>query len=731
MSKKKNKHTNVGIRWFFLVTLGLFISLVARLGYIQLSGTVEGRNLKAYADENYNTSQKIPAKRGSIYDSNGVPLAEEVTAYTVSAVLDPKASKNSKVKRHVVDKEKTARELSSILDISESDLLEKLSKRKYQVELGPGGRNISQSKKEQIEKLKLPGIVFTPSQQRYYPNGVFASHTLGFTTIDDNGELIGEMGLEKALNKDLTEKDGKRSFLRDRKGNILPYEKEKIVAPHNGDDIYLTLDTKIQSLLEDVMTSVDKKYQPEKIMAIVSDPKTGKILAMSNRPSFNPNTHDITNYTNDPISYAFEAGSTMKIFTLGAAMNEGVYNGDEHFQSGRYKVPGGGTVHDVNRNGWGSISFDEGIQRSSNVGISILLNEKLGPDRFLQYYKNFGFTQKTNINLPGEADGRLVFKYPLEKTTTAFGQGSTVTGIQIIQAASAIANNGKMMKPYIIDKIVDHDSKKVITDYKSQVVGNPITEETSKRERALLETVVTAPHGTGHNYAIQGYSVAGKTGTAQVVNDNGKYIKGHGQNLFSFIGMAPADDPKLVVYVAVLRPKLQATELGSDGVSEIFRTVTKGALEYMKVEPIQNANVNQLVDKESVEIPNLEGLSIDEAKSLAASEGLKPVLLGNGEKVTGQSISPKTQVVRGTKIYLKTDGKNLMPSIIGWSKTDVNRLGQLFDLKIHSKGSGFVTSQSIKANAEIRNNDYLTIEFHKPQDNVTDSNKDIKVDIQE
>lgn len=730
MSKKKSRHTKIGIRIFLAVTVLLFISLVARISYLQLADKVEGRNLKAFAAENYNTSQKIPAKRGTIYDKNGIPLAEEVTSYTVSAVLDPSASKNSKVKRHVIDKEKTAKELSSVLEIDETELLSMLGKPKYQVELGPGGRNISQSKKEEVEKLELPGIVFTPSQKRYYPNGVFASHTLGYTIVNENGELKGEMGLEKSLNNELKETDGKKSYLRDRKGNILPYENEKVEPPHNGNDVYLTIDSKIQSLLEDAMNRVDEEYEPEKIMAIVSNPKTGKIIAMGNRPSFNPNLNDITNYTNDPISYAFEAGSTMKVFTLGAAMNEGVYNGSQYFQSGRYKVPGGGTVHDVNRNGWGSITFDEGIQRSSNVGISILLNEKLGPDRFLQYYRSYGFTQRTNINLPGESAGRLVYKYPLEKTTTAFGQGSTVTAIQIVQAASAIANNGKMMKPYIIDKIIDHDTKEVVKDYQSEVAGNPITKETAQKERAILESVVTAPHGTGHNYAIKGYSVAGKTGTAQVVDDNGKYIKGHGENLFSFIGMAPANDPELVVYVAVLRPKLKETELGSDPVSEIFRSVTKGALEYMKVEPVENADVTKLIDKESIEMPNLIGLSINDAKSLATSCGLKPVVLGNGMDIIGQTLKPSTQVVRGTKVYLKTDGENRMPSIMGWSKVEVNRLSDLFKLKLTIKGSGFITTQSIRKDAELKDRDFLSVELKKPQEKV-EKQKEIKVEIQE
>lgn len=730
MSKKKSKYTNLGIRYFFLITFGFFIALIARVSYLQLADTIQGRNLKAYADQNYNTTQTIPAKRGTIYDVNGVPIAEEVTSYTVSAVLDPSASKNSKVKRHVVDKVKTANELAPILGIDESELLSMLGKPKYQVELGPGGRNISQSKKEQIEKLNLPGIVFTPSQKRYYPNGIFASHTIGYTMTTETDEMIGEMGLEKSLNNELHETDGKKSFLRDTKGNILPYENEKVTPPHNGDDVYLTIDTKIQSLLEDAMTRVEKEYEPEKIMAIVSNPKTGEIVAMGNRPSFNPNLHDITNYTNDPISYAFEAGSTMKIFTLGAAMNEGVYNGSEYFQSGRYKVPGGGTVHDVNRNGWGSITFDEGIQRSSNVGISIILNEKLGPDRFLQYYNKFGFTQKTGINLPGESSGRLVYKYPLEKTTTAFGQGSTVTAVQIIQAASAIANDGKMMKPFIVQKVIDHDSKKVVKNYQPEMVGNPITAETAKSERKLLETVVTAEHGTGHKYAIDGYTVAGKTGTAQVVDEKGKYLRGYGENLFSFIGMAPADNPELVVYVAVLRPKLKVTEVGSDPVSEIFRSVTKGALEYKKVEPVEKADSKKLIDKESVEVQDLTSFSVDEAKSLAMSDGLIPKILGNGTKIVGQTISPNTKVVRGSKIYLRTNEKNSMPSIIDWSRSDVIRLAKLFNLKVKITGSGYVTSQSIRAGSEMRDGDLLTIELKRPTIK-EDSDKKLEVKVKE
>lgn len=705
---KKNKNINLGIRWFFLGTLILFIVLISRISYLQLSNSVEGLNLKSYVDENYNTTKIYPAKRGTIYDRNGIPLAEDVVTYTVTAILDPIASKNSKVKRHVVDKERTASELSNILNMKKSEVLNTLEKPKYQVEFGPRGKNISITKKEAIEKLKLPGIVFTPTPKRFYPNGVFASHILGYSTITGDGNITGELGLEKTLNGELKGKDGKSRYLRDRQGNIYPYENGKIEDPQNGNDIYLTIDSKIQSLLEDAMTNVENQYHPEKIMAIVADPKTGKILAMGNRPSFNPNLREIKNYTNDPISYALEAGSTMKIFTLGAAINEGVYDGNEYFQSGQYHVPGG-TIHDINRVGWGSITFNEGIQHSSNVGISILLNEKIGVTRYLEYYKKFGFTKKTGINLPGEVDGSLVYKYPLEQTTTAFGQGSTTTSIQIIQAASAIANDGKMMKPYLVDKIVNPDTKKIVKNYNPEIVGNPITAETAQKEREILETVITAPAGTGHRYAVKGYSVAGKTGTAQVVSKEGKYLKQHGENLFSFIGMVPTNDPQLLFYIAVLRPKLNADEAGSEPVSKIFQSTIKGAFGYLKADKFKQKE-SPIINEDTV-IPEFTGLSINEAKVLATSYGLKPISLGNGNVVTGQSIGSKTSVIKGIKIYFKTNKENKMPTILGWSKSEVRQLSNLFNLKLTVKGSGFTVKQSIKLNSVLKENEKLVVEL--------------------
>jgi len=713
---------NLGIRWFFIGTVILFVSLIGRVSYIQLADTVEGTEVKSYVNEKYNSTQVIPALRGGIYDANGEPLAEEVTSYTVSAALDPKLSINSKIPHHVVDKEKTARELAPILNISEQSILDQLMKKKKQVELGPGGRNISQDKKDKIEKLALPGIVFTPTHARYYPNGVFASHILGYTTLDDAGNLVGAMGLEKSLNKEMTEQDGKVTYLRDRKGNILPYEKAKITPPKNGDNVYLTLDSKIQSLLDDSMTQVEKEYKPEKMVAIVMDPKTGKIVAMGNRPSFDPNTHDITNYTNDAVSSAFEAGSTMKVFTVAAAMNEGVYNGNEYYHSGSYKV-GKTVIHDVNKTGWGSITFNEGVQRSSNVAMSILLNQKLGADRYLQYYKKFGFTEKTGINIPGEVSGRLSYNSQLAQTTTAFGQGSTVTPIEIVKAASAIANDGKMMKPYIVDSIVNPDTQKTVEQYHPEVVDTPITAETAKKERELLSTVITSPHGTGHAYALDGYTLAGKTGTAQVSNGKGKYLKGYGQNLFSFLGMAPAENPQLVMYVSVLKPKLQPTQLGSGPVSSIFKPVMQGALQYMKVAQTGTENVKQMVDHDSTTVPNLQGLSVDEAKSLTNTNGLKLVQLGNGSTVVGQSIKQDSTVVRGTTVYVKTSGKNKMPSLDGWSLMDVRRLSDLFNLKLNIKGSGFVISQSKNVGSEIRDGDFLSIELKPPSQTEDNQNK--------
>lgn len=429
-------------------------------------------------------------------------LAQDANSYRMVAEL--------KGAKPVEDKEDTAKKIAGVLGTGEDAILAALNKDRSQVEFGTLGKGLTKEKKEQIEALKLPGITFITENARVYPNGDFASYVIGHARPNDNGIAVGEFGLEKSLDKYLGASNGEVAYTGDRKGVSLDGGKVNVKAPKNGDNVYLTLDQRIQSYLEDAMKEASKHYEPESLIGIVADPKTGKILAMSSKPSYDPNQENNKYFYNDAIANAFEPGSTMKIFTLAAAVNEGVYKGQDFYQSGTYQV-GNRKIKDHNGGaGWGSITFDEGVERSSNVAFAILGDQKLGPDRFRKYIHNFGLDEKTNIDLLGEGSNTILFDQQIQQVTTAFGQGSTVTPIQLVQAATAIANDGKMMKPYTIDKIVDPITGKVQLEHKPEEVGKPVSKDTAAQVRQLLERVVTSPKGTGTAYKVDGYSVGGK-----------------------------------------------------------------------------------------------------------------------------------------------------------------------------------------------------------------------------
>ena len=598
---------NVGAAILFGFFGLLFFVLIFRYFSIQISGEVDGQPLAAKAQEKYSREGNLTALRGDIFDRNGGVIAEDTNAYTIIAILDKKMTTNPKKPQHVKNLDKTARELSKYLEMDESEIYSILSKgkksKKFQVEFGKSGRDITNQTKKKIEDLKLPGITFIRDSKRFYPNGVFASHLVGYADRieqkDKTIKSIGKMGIEKILNDELTGKNGKVNFESDLWGYILPDGKEKISPAQNGNDVYLTIDQKIQTFLEDAMNKVDKEYKPEKIIAIVADPKTGEILAMGQRPTFHPKTKEGIDkgWHNEAIETSFEPGSTMKIFTLAAAVQEKVFHSNETYQSGSYQVTNKDkAIHDHNYSGWGTISYLEGVQRSSNVAFAKIAKEKLGFEKFREYLTKFGFDKPTGIDLPDETSGKIQFTYPIEKITTAYGQGTAITPIQQIQAATAIANDGKMIKPHVVKKIVNHDTGETIKSNSPEVVSTPISKETAKQVRDILETVVTSPNGTGGRYKIDGYSVAGKTGTANIPGPNGRYLQGADNYMFSFLGMAPKDDPKLIVYVAVQQPDLDGTGMGALPVSGIFNPVMKNSLQYLNIKPSksQKAQLNKL-----------------------------------------------------------------------------------------------------------------------------------------
>jgi penicillin-binding protein 2B len=714
---KKQPNMNRGAVMLFTLFSLLFFVLIYHYLSLQISGEAHGQVLAAKAEKLYTNQRTIDAERGTIFDRNGEVVAKDTTSYTIVAILDKEMTTDPDKPQHVVDPEMTATKLAKYIPMSKNDIFKLLSKKgRFQVEFGNAGRDISHETKMKIEELKLPGITFMRDKKRFYPNGIFASHLIGFVekeeTKDGRSKSTGKLGIEETLNEELTGKNGSISYESDLWGYLLPDGKEKVTPAENGNDIYLTLDKKIQTFLEDAMNKVDAEYKPKKIIAIVADPKTGEILAMGQRPTFHPKTREgiEKGWYNEVIESSFEPGSTMKIFTLASAVQEGVFNPNELYQSGSYKVtPNSKAIKDHNGVGWGTISFLEGVQRSSNVAFARLANEKLGFDRFREYLTKFGFEQPTGIDLPNETSGSIVFKYPIDKVTTAFGQGTAITPIQQIQAATAVANDGKMMKPHVIDKIVDSNTGKTIKQTEPEVTGTPISAETAKEVRDILETVISSPKGTGSRYRIDGYQVAGKTGTAQIPGKGG-YLTGPQNYIFSFLGMAPKDDPKLIVYVAIQQPQIETYFDGSVPVSMIFNSVMKNSLQYLNIKPAS------FEKSETTRLPNFTNLSLESAVLEVEKKGLKPVIIGDGSTVLAQSPGENEEVLEGEKVILKVDGEMKLPDIIGWSLRDVMKLADLGGLKLTVTGNGYVTSHNLEVGAVMKEGSYLIVECKTPSE---------------
>lgn len=708
----------------------LFVWMFARIVLIQATGSAEGRNVASSVAEKHTRQEIITATRGKILDHNGEVIAEDEQRYKVYAILTPSVSKNMPKPYHVVDVDKTAAVLSKYIDLKQSEIrkiiVKAQKKERFQVEFGQAGRNLKNSVKKQIEKEELPGIQFENQLVRFYPNGLFASNLIGIVKEEEyydkasklyKRRSFGEMGIEKIYNEELSGQDGKLESQRDFWGGLLAMKDERIRTAKDGQNIYLTLDKTIQSFLEDSMSKVDKKYKPEAMMAIVADPKTGKILAMSQRPTFNLKTREglENSWTNLLMEQTIEPGSTMKTFTVATAIERGVWEPNATFMSGQYKVFDK-TIRDSNQSGWGRITYLEGIQRSSNVGMANLL-KRIGSENFMNSLKMFGFGTKTGIDLPGEATGKLLNQYPINRVTTAYGQGSTVTPMQLIQAYTAIANDGKMMQPYVIDKIVDSNTGKVLEHHEPTVKGEPISAETAKQVRDTLATTVTSDVGTAQKFASSDYTVTGKTGTAQIPKTGGGYSWGKDQFLYSFLGSAPAEDPELVMYIAVKKPKLTASQVGSDPTSKVFNDVMGKSLKYLNVEP------EKLERAEQVSVSDYHDFTVAQAKEEVKNQQLDAVYIGdNGSTIVDQYPTAGEMVLEGNHLFLKTDGDKItLPSLKGWSLRDVltyeSMTGQTFTVT----GNGFVTEQSLPKGTVLDGSKPLTITLKQPK--VKDSNK--------
>ncbi|MER2076958.1 MAG: penicillin-binding transpeptidase domain-containing protein [Psychrobacillus psychrotolerans] len=720
----------------FLLYGGLFFLLLSRFVFIQYTGTAEGQVLSTKAEHKYSREQVLQASRGKIVDRNGEIIAQDTLSYKMIAVISPNASNNSGIQRHVSDPANTAKVLAKYIDMTEQEitsLLEKsIKSEKYQVEFGKAGRDISNKVMEEIKSNKLPGIIFIEDLKRLYPNGQFASHLIGFALKeekeDGTAEPVGKMGLEYIYDEELTGTPGKVEFKSDTKGFLLPNAEKMVTEAKNGLDIYLTLDKTIQNFLEEAMNTAQEKYNPERITAVVADPKTGEILAMSQRPSFEPNTREglSTNWLNEVTEQTIEPGSTFKIFTLAAAIEEGVWAPNATYKSGSYKIFDR-TIRDHNVVGWGNITYLEGFQRSSNVSMAYLLNQ-IGEETFNEYIKLFGFGQKTGIDLPSEATGIIANAGPVERITTTYGQGTTVTPIQMVQGMTAIANEGKMMQPFIIDKIVNPNTNDVVENHKEVEKKSPISAETAQQVKEILASTVTSEKGTAQKFKLNGYTSAGKTGTAQISKPGGGYYWGRNDFLYSFLGMAPVEDPQLIVYVMVHRPNLEMTETGSDTTSEIFNAVTERSLKYLNIEP------ENLELAKSIEMPNVVGEDLMASQSKLEAQGLKTVVIGQSDKVEEQYPAAKTSAISNSIVFLKGQGDIQLPDFKGWSKRNIMIYKSLSKLPIEIVGEGFVNEQSLTGGSIVTADTPIVVKLATPaevtnnKENLDESQTDLPQD---
>ncbi|MCO7174612.1 penicillin-binding transpeptidase domain-containing protein [Sporolactobacillus kofuensis] len=691
-----------------------FFVIIGRFVYIAQGKEIDGHHLIRIGKSQWSQYKIVDEKRGTIYSDNGRILAEDVPAYTLYAILN-KSSDN-----YVKDKQKTAEELAPILGMKVSDVLSILNRKAYQVEFGTKGKMLSSAKKKEIDRLKLPGIGYLTESKRYYPDQSSAAYTLGFTQINPvNNQQKGVFGIEQSLDNYLTEKDGSIRYYRSLSGVPIPDEREKIKKSSPGKDVYLTLNSRIQTVLEQAMTRVDNEYKPESMIGIAADPKTGKILAMSTLPGFNPNKRDIKNFSNAAISEPYEPGSVMKTFTVASAMDAGVYKGSNTYASGEYKTAGG-TIHDWNRQGWGTISFNQGFELSSNVGMSVLTDKYLGVNKLYDYYRKFGFMQKTGIDLPGERSSLVNWQWKLDKLEASFGQGSAFTAIQIVQAATAIGNNGKMMQPYVVDKIINPETKKIIMQHHPKVAGHPVSAAAAEQTRALMRKVVTNKNvvngagATGLDYDLPGYDVIGKTGTAQI-SQNGQYLLGKNNYVYSFLGMAPEKDPKLIVYVAVKQPHLKPTDLGSEPVVDIVRPVMTSALQYLQVDK-KTSESGEKKQLPSIKFNSYIGDDMAEAAQTLTSQGVVPITLGSGT-IRKQMPYPGEILYSGSKVILSGDGTKKIPDLTGWSLADLMKLADMEDLKLVTKGDGFVVTQKPARGTPIKSGSVLTVQLQSEKTN--------------
>lgn len=719
---KSSKNRLKGTLIFCII---IIILLVFRLGYLQI---VKGEEYKKGALEQWRKSINIKPKRGIIYDRNGKKLAVSVNAYTVwSTPADIK-------KNYKNNLENVSKSIGDVLDLEEELVYEKITKDKSNIKIKQW---ITKEEAEALRELNIKGISIVEDNKRYYPYGAFASHILGFTDIDNNGLY----GIERIYDEELTGIPGKWVRMTDAANRQLPYDGEKVYDPTDGTSLVLTIDETIQRFTEKAAQKALFDNKAKGVSIIVMDPNTGDILAMSTLPDYDPNNprepldenlkrewENLPNeqlmkkwneqWRNFAVNDIYEPGSTFKIFTAAAALEENTATINSHYYCNGFVNVGGRKLKCANPyDPHGSQTLRETLQNSCNVAY-VNIGRDLGKEKFYKYIKAFGFGEKTGVELLGEQFGIIPMNSDVIKeinlATMSYGHGIALTPIQLANAVSAIANGGNLMEPRIVKGLIDKESEK-INEREVVVKRKVISKDTSDTMLDLLESVVS--DGTGSRAYIPGYRIGGKTGTAQKIID-GRYAKG--KYIGSFVAVAPIEDPQIVISVIVDEPGA-GYNYGSITAAPAARSILEDTFNYLEIAPKYTEKEKEMLNQKVI-VPDIRNKVIGQAGETLTSTGLRYTTeyldLTNDSIVLDQFPAPGTEVQKGSIIDLYINSpleeKTMMPYLIGKQKDEVITMLNDMNLSYTLEGTGIAISQNPLPGEQLDGKDInITVKFEE------------------
>ena len=714
-------------KYISLLAVVLFAVFLVNFAVIIGSGSKFGTDLVKEAKKVHQITRTVPAKRGTIYDRNGVPIAEDATSYNVYAVIDKKYKSATGKILYVEDAQfnKVAEVFHKYLDMDESYVKEQLSQPNLtQVSFGAKGNGITYANmiaiKKDLKDASVEGIDFTTSPNRSYPNGQFASSFIGLAQLHENEDgsksLLGTSGMESSLNSILAGKDGIITYEKDRLGNIVPGTEQVSQQTVDGKDVYTTISSTLQSFMETQMNAFQEKVKGKYMTATLVSAKTGEILATTQRPTFDADTKEglTKDFVWRDILYQsnYEPGSTMKVMTLAAAIDNNTFPGGEVFNSSELKIADA-TIRDWDVNGGlttgGMMTFLQGFAHSSNVGMS-LLEQKMGDATWLDYLNRFKFGVPTRFGLTDEYSGQLPADNIVDIAMSAFGQGISVTQTQMLRAFTAIANDGVMLEPKFISAIYDTNNQSVRKSQK-EIVGKPVSEDAASLTRTNMILVGTDPlYGTMYNHytgkpiiTVPGQNVAVKSGTAQIADEkNGGYLVGSTNYIFSVVTMNPAENPDFILYVTVQQPEhYSAAQLG-----EFSNPILERASAMKESLNLQSPakNLDQVTTESSYAMPSIKDISPGDLAEALRRNIVQPIVVGTGTKIKETSVEEGKNLAPNQQVLLLSDKVEEIPDMYGWKKETAETFAKWLDIELEFEGSGSVVQkQDVRTNTAIKN----------------------------